>query len=537
MRKKIGTIYIKKNSQAPSIHFKLINTIAMIKKTLAPLVSLFSLVFFFSHALLAQEKLSIDKVYSVYLRNSGPILEGEQIKGYYFFYQSDKIDKTTNEYTLQLLDANLSKIKDIKFQDSKNISLLESSYNGDGIGFLFYDNDINTMDFRLYGTDGKKKFNYTRLIDKRTEALINMYKAQKSEEGENQNVFDIKGKGFVCVFPVREGKQYSYEVDFYASEKKKKWTYVPTDEEKWASAQFLGASDSIAFVEVLKKEKLLKGKIQSFLLGINLHNGKKAFEVSTESGGNKILPMNISLLNNSKEFLLMGPYYGSEDRILQDKSDGLGVWSMNNKGKILKVDSKGRVDELGYVFFHDIIATEDGRIFAIGEGYKKAANAGGIALNVIGAALGGGVRGSGNTKIIVTDMLLLELSQDFKVAKAEIYEKNNNSMAIPGTDFSSPHTMALFAKAFGAFDYLFTQTGKNNASFYTGYTDYEKTKEYKGLTFHSISYNEGSVTTDKINLKTSASSIRILPAKPGFVLMVEYFKKDKKLDLRLEKIN
>jgi hypothetical protein len=524
----------------------------MIKKTLTPFVLFINLFLFITCSLKAQEKLSIDKVYSIYLRNAGPILEGEEIKGYYFFYQSDKIDRTTNEYTLQLLDANLAKIKDIKFQDSKNISLLESSYNGDGIGFLFYDNDTNTMDFRLYGTDGKKKFNYTRPIDKRTEALIAMYKAQKSEEGENQNVFDIKGKGFVCVFPVRDGKQYTYEVDFYASDKKKKWTYAPTDEEKWASGQFLGASDSIAFIEVLKKEKLLRGKVQSFLLGINLHNGKKAFEVPTESGGNKILPMNISLLNNPNEFLLMGPYYGSEDRILQDKSDGLGVWSMNNKGEILKqqynswaddigkfvkIDSKGRIDELGYVFFHDIIATEDGRIFAIGEGYKKAANAGGIALNVIGAALGGGVRGSGNTKIVVTDMLLLELNKDFKVAKADIYQKNNNNIALPGADFASPHTMALMAKAYGAFDYLFTQTTKNNANFYTGYADYEKTKDYKGLTFHSISYNGGAISTDKINLTTSASTIRILPAKPGFVLMVEYFKKDKKLDIRLEKIN
>ena len=52
---------------------------------------------FFNLPAFGQNKLSIDKVYSVTLRNSGPILENEQIKGYYFFYQSDKIDKKTNE--------------------------------------------------------------------------------------------------------------------------------------------------------------------------------------------------------------------------------------------------------------------------------------------------------------------------------------------------------------------------------------------------------------------------------------------------------
>ncbi len=47
----------------------------------------------------AQNKLSIDKVYATYLRNSGTIMKNNQINGYFFLYQSDKIDKHTNEYT------------------------------------------------------------------------------------------------------------------------------------------------------------------------------------------------------------------------------------------------------------------------------------------------------------------------------------------------------------------------------------------------------------------------------------------------------
>src|SRR4026209_2703308 len=83
-----------------------------------------------SLGLQAQNKLSIDKVYSTYLRNSGAIMENNQIKGYFFLYQSDKIDRNTNEYTLQILDQNLNKVKDIKFEDSKKLNLLEAAYNG-----------------------------------------------------------------------------------------------------------------------------------------------------------------------------------------------------------------------------------------------------------------------------------------------------------------------------------------------------------------------------------------------------------------------
>src|ERR1700760_4011306 len=103
----------------------------------------------------AQGKLSIDKVYSAYLRNSGAIIAKGSIKGYFFLYQSDKIDKHTSEYTLQILDENLNKVKDIKFQDTKQLSLLESAYNGSTLAFLFKNEEAKTLDMKIYDFDGK----------------------------------------------------------------------------------------------------------------------------------------------------------------------------------------------------------------------------------------------------------------------------------------------------------------------------------------------------------------------------------------------
>src|SRR5664279_2852561 len=101
----------------------------------------------------AQSKLSIDKVYSTYLRNTGTIMENKQIKGYFFLYISDKIDKDTNEYTLQILDENLNKVRDIKFEDSKKLSLLEAAYNGGSLAFLFKNGDDKTLDMKIYNID------------------------------------------------------------------------------------------------------------------------------------------------------------------------------------------------------------------------------------------------------------------------------------------------------------------------------------------------------------------------------------------------
>ncbi len=497
----------------------------------------------------AQEKLSIDKVHKVSLRNSGTIIENEQIKGYYFFFQSDKIDRKTNEYTLQVVDENLNKIKDIKFNDSKEIVLMESSYNGTSIVFVFYDDDQNSLDYRLYNLDGKQSFTYSKILDKKSERYFKQVRLQQDdEETENQNVYDIPNKGFVSVTAIREDKNYTYDVNFYASGKRKTWTYNPLENGKFTGAEYLGANDSIVVLEVLSREKLMSKESESTLVGLNIENGKKVFEIRTQDGSHGLYPMNISTTKGSSEFLIIGPYYAAGERVLQDRTEGLGIWLMNNKGKIVKskymswakdlakyvkVDDKGRVEDMGWIYFHKLMQTEDGKIFAVGEGYKKVADGVGIAMNVLTRSYTSGV-----TKLKITDLMMLELSKNFELTSAKIYSKNSNSFSLStGSDFVTPHTLALVAKTYGAFDYTFTQMGQDKSSFVSGYVDYEKSKNYKGSTFNTISYYDGKITNDKINLKTEATSIRIMPAKPGSVLLIEYFKKAKRLDMRMEKIN
>lgn len=503
----------------------------------------------------AQNKLTVENVRKVTLRNSGTIVENEQIKGYYFFYMSDKVDKKTNEYTLQIVDENLNKVKDIQFQDEKNIQLMESTFNGTSLGFLFWNDKENTLDFRLYGLDGKMSFTYSKVLDKKSEKYFEYLMEQngKSDEAENQHIYDIPGRGFISVTPLRENKKYTYDVDFYASGKRKSWTFDPIEDGKFASAQFLGANNDVAIIEVMSKDRLMSKETESTLVGLNLETGKKVFEIRTQDGKNTLYPMNVSTLRASDKFILTGPYYEGTDRAMQDKSTGLGIWVVDNMGKIvqskymswqkdlskfLNVDQKGRVEDLGYVYIHRIMQTDNGEIFVMGEGYKKVADGLGIAANV----LSGGYNAA-MTKLQITDLIMLELSSSFDLRNAQIFEKNKNNFQLSngysntGTDFLSPHSLALVAKYAGAFDYSYTQMGKNNASFVSAYTDYERSKGYKGLTFHAISYYDGKITTDKINLKTEATRMAVFPAKPGSVMIVEYYKKARKLEMRMEKIN
>jgi hypothetical protein len=511
------------------------------------------LLFFTVCFLQAQNKLSVDKVYSTYLRNSGTIMESNQIKGYFFLYQSDKIDRHTNEYTLQILDQNLNKVKEIKFEDTKKLSLLEASYNSNSLAFLFKNADEKTLDMKIYNMDGKLKFSYSNEYDKRTDDLMKRYETMHTDEGTNQNVFDMGDQGYVSVLPLRDGKLRTYEVNYYSSEQKKQWTYQPQDdEEHYANAEFLGSTDSLIILEVMKKNRKLSGKMKASLVAINFVTKKKAFEIDDTDGDYVFVPSSVESLKDKSELMVMGSYFDKGDNIVKDFSKGLAVYSINSNGKILNraynswvddfgkylsTNSRGKIDKIGFLYIHKVIQTPDGKTFVVSEGYKRQASAGGIAATVLLGAMGGRSNAVGVTKIVVTDMVIMELNDKFKVKNASIYDKTNNTVESSAmSDFGSQHEIALLVKMKGGFDYEFTTGDTDNSNFTVCYSDWVKDSDYKGKTFNSIHYNGSKFSTDKIELKSKASTMKVFPAKAGSVMIMEYFKKDKRLDFRLEKL-
>lgn len=125
----------------------------------------------------------------------------------------------------------------------------------------------------------------------------------------------------------------------------------------------------------------------------------------------------------------------------------------------------------------------------------------------------------------------------YKVINAIIYDKTNNTAVSTAiSDYNSQHAIAMYLKTTGAFDYEFSTGNADNSDFSVCYSDWERSSGYKGETFNSIHYDAGKFTTDKIELKSKASIMRVFPAKAGSIMIMEYFRKDKRLDFRLEKL-
>ena len=263
---------------------------------------------------------------------------------------------------------------------------------------------------------------------------------------------------------------------------------------------------------------------------IFLNTGKKIFQSLAQKNGFKIVPTNVTHAQNSNEYVITGPYYNEKDQIWEKQSQGIAFWILDKNGtitstknnswegqigKLLPIDEKGRISNVGYLLIHDITSTEDGKTFVIGEGYAKQ-----------------------NSKISVTDIVLLQFNKMFDLEKAYLGTKANTTKHEYRVGLNNNlHTTALWMKHKGDFDYSFTQTTRNNTFFVVGYTDYDKSKNSKDIVFNSLTYRDQKIAKDKINFHSEASLFRLFPSKPGFLLLMEYFKKEKRLDLRLEKMN
>jgi len=514
------------------------------KRTIVVLVALF-LVAFSAGA----QKMSIENVYKVTLRNSDAIRQGSEVKGYYFFYVSDKVDRNTNEYTLRITDNNLSVLKDVKFTDSKHVSVLESSFNGTDLIFLFYNDDERTLEYQVYGADGNKKFSYVRELTKKDKAYLeSTYLSMNDEENTYKGLYPVENLGFISNTPSREDKDFTFEIDYFSTEAKKQWSYIPTEGGKRFLGDYLGCSNGVVYLEILKYTSRMDQKPDSRLVGLSLESGKLLFDISTDSKY-RFFPVTVSSLNNGNGYIF-GEFFDPDANIAKDNSRGFGFWKVDETGKIsfekyllwdvdlgkyLGVNSSGKIDDFGYMYLHKMVQLSDGSIYAIGEGYKKAASALGIASKVLTL----GRSGISAVKIRVTNMILIKFDADFDVKGAKIYEKNPNNIEMPsGAAYVSTAALGKMIKyELGGFDYAYTQQDNDKTSFTVCYSDYERDKDYKGSTFNAISYADGKFTTDHIQTKSDASRSAVLPGKEGQVLILEYYKKDKRLDIHFEKLN
>jgi hypothetical protein len=317
---------------------------------------------------------------------------------------------------------------------------------------------------------------------------------------------------------------YSYEVDFYSSQQKRQWTYVPEEDEenKFHGAMFLGFTDSMMLLTVAEQKKVSSNKPNVHFVGVNLFTKRKVFDINNEKEDNPFLATNVLPVKGKNQMLVVGTYYNKGANITKDMSTGLVIYTLDNRGKVLnktynswKVDMAGlagnemkdKKGNINNLIIHKIQQV-GGKIFIIGEAYDPQT---------------------------ISDLVLLEVDNNNKLSKMTNFLKTPNKWGSIAPGIMSLERAAAYAKGTGNFDYQYT-TNDDEGSFTVLYTDYPH-KQGDKKAFTTLRYNGAKFKANKMDLNSKADEIRVYPAVPGSIMIIEYSKKEKRLDMRIERIS
>lgn len=506
------------------------------------------------------QNLKMDGVLNVQLRNTGEITsEDDQIQGYYYFYNVEKVDKKTNNYSLSISDENLKQVNSINMVKSKQTVLVEAEYNGAAFAFLFYDYKTKMVELVTYDKNLKQTGTIKKVLEGKYNESLYGSVAGGGSSGY-QFLVGIKNTGFLYYGFVTT-KKYHYSVDCYDNNLKKLWNkQVDPGVKEMVIAENEFQTSTLIGSKITRKDGIMSKDMDYDLMVNDMKTGKELFKVEIKDDTYNLSSQKVVYDETTKNIMVFGEYFELKDK--EAKSSALGyfylVYDLTGKtvqrkfvswikdlSKFAHLDKSGKMERNARVFVHDIVRTKDGDIFVIGEQYKKAVSGGALAMKFLAAAAAAAAGGTSssdvsNIQLTVMNMVVLQFSPSLDCKAIQVFEKEKNSVYLPkGAGFMSAKMLALYARSSGWFDYNYYQMLKDKNTFVFTYNNYLKEKGEKGKSVLSVAiYTPEKVfASDNIVLNKKSTTSRVGRAKSGYVMIAEYFIKEKNLDIRLEKLN
>jgi hypothetical protein len=478
------------------------------------------------------------------------IIENNEVKGYYAFSFLDKANKKENIYNLAILDNSLKQNYSVELLKSKRSSLLESSYNGERFCFSFIDMKERVLDYLFLDKTGKTVGTYSMEVSK-SEAQMYSSVLLSEEDSYNGGLAAVKGKGFVR-FGYEKEDGMRIDIEMMDNNGKKLWEANSKAESKksYESISPFLVDEKVIIGGLYTREKLLSTKAKLSVMCLNVDNGKEYFRLENKNDKYQLAPYGASYNMANQTYFIYGQYFKIDDNPAKDDPAGMYMQEVDLTGKILAESytdwekeifpllvqkTKGKMEKNMKTFVHKIVKSADGKIFAIAEQYRKAVSG----LGVANAILGGG-GGPAVMKIEIHDMLTFEFDQKMKLKDITVFEKEKTNVQLQqGLGAVDANLLGYMMKLYGNFDYSYTSISPDRKMFNSAYVNYDKDKEAgSSYTIGNISYTKDQkLLVDRIKLTTKPTYFYVREAKPGYVAIFEYFRKEKKASIRLEKLN
>ncbi len=498
-----------------------------------------------------------DNVKHFTTRSMGEIIQNQEVKGYYVFYPVEKVDRKTIAFKISLLDDNLNQVSEFNIERPKKYLLIESSFNQNAFVFNFYDPKSRSMEYVTFDRSGKELGSVT------TDKLSSMERATlaailQNPETTTSNIFPVDDSGFIRYATIDQRKD-GYSLTRYDNNLKEIWSYKSDPDSKLIeNGSVLSVNKDYILVQVTKLKSLLTSKFDTYLVLLDAHTGKAFYNFQMQDDNEAQLSvLNAFMIDDDGTALMMGEYYAPGDNVLKDKSIGLyargveknGEYSFfkkygwdreiaNLKKEVLSDEEKEKDKGTNQIFFHKFIRSENGHVFAIAEQFRKQASAVGIASTILN---GGNQGGAATVEIKVTNMVVAEFDTDLNLIDYQIIPKKRTRVLLPaGMGLLSAQKLGFYIKSTGGFDYNFTSMNREKDNYHAIYTDFnrrdDESNEKSDAMVGTINIEDGKVSNERFPLNTDGNLLWFSPAKPGYVLINEYFRKGKKLKMHLEKV-
>lgn len=479
---------------------------------------------------------------------SGPILENDNLLGYYAFYMYDKADKKNDAYMLQLMDDNLNIVKSVDILRPSGDYLIETVFNGKTFVSVFY-NRKKGIEFLSFDKSGKTNGSYLEAEPAKWEERRLAMSMMDEESVANASVFPTGQAGFVRQ-SFTKNEKLGYKFQGFDNNMKLLWTVGSSEtSEKVETADILYTSEKYIGVMIARKKNLMTKDVDMFFSLIDSKTGKVIFEKPWKDEQEMSI-LNVFMNPEETELYVFGEYWPKGEEMMKAKSEGVVTMMLdvtgkevikkkyswkNDLNKILKTEDNTMLTTKDNVrtYFHRIHMTKSGNIFAIGEQYAKAASALGIASRAMGG--GGSV-----VQLNILNMVVLELGKDLSLVSFNGYPKKKTSVDLPqGLGGASSNVIAMYVKQIGGFDYEFSSFEKNRDLFASVYRDYDRKGDdgkKADIMFGILKLEDGKLSGTRMPISINSNYFRLNPAKPGYVTIVEYFKKKKTISFRIEKL-
>jgi hypothetical protein len=468
------------------------------------------------------QRASLDKVIKFKMRDIQAIEENGVVSGYFFFYTIDKENREENKYGLCVYDADFKQTHYHELIKPKKVELVDAKFNGEEYCFQLLDLEKKRYEFIVFNKSLEEVGKFLIPLPKEiaeaiSEAAISGYGGAFVQ---TYTLISLPETGFGVYGMNPSTSRFELTAYNTAGDEVWKTSTGNTDKKTYEIGSLIFYDkDQITFEFLFYKnyKKIKEGERK--LMRFDTKTGEKLSE--TALTGLKHYAGIVDQVKKEDGTVLCGEYYDEET-----KSEGIALISIADDGNItdevyvsLKKDAANVLKDKAElmlledksVLIHKVFITSDQTTLVIGEIFDKN---------------------------YVYDLAIFEFRDN---ALQNIYLANKqktNITSLVNTLNSTAGAGALMRIGLtNGSDYCYTSLNTAKTGFTTVYCNYEKEKKTGEYLIGSVSYtSEKTFLKRDTKLSTKPSYFTVLPAKPGYIALFEYFEKEKRVNMSLEKV-